>query len=263
MARLSTLALISIFLALPAGAQQPTDAKTHPNRTSPYNIGDSPGRFRGPDRRIKLFPLKAEAPLFDGSGRQIGTVKKPVMLNIGACKRMNVDGKGFAEYMWAWRSNAGSGWIPRSAFVDPPPFTIDTKRDPKPPREAKESLVIDAAKGTKLLKGLRHTNYKGDIPDSAGNKGEHYASRNPGPKDYVYLLAACPNVKNGGVARDSIPDGGRFVPALDKDGEPIRETMTMYKDGDFNLPVAVTFLYGRAEKSDTYGWLARANVGER
>jgi hypothetical protein len=65
------------------------------------------------------------------------------------------------------------------------------------------------------------------------------------------------------VARDSIPDGARFVPALDKDGEPIREKMTMYQGGNFNQPVAVSFLYKRAAKSNIYAWLARANVGER
>jgi hypothetical protein len=39
--------------------------------------------------------------------------------------------------------------------------------------------------------------------------------------------------------------------------------MTMYRDDDFNQPVSVTFLYGRAAGGDVYGWLARANVGER
>lgn len=39
--------------------------------------------------------------------------------------------------------------------------------------------------------------------------------------------------------------------------------MTMYRDGDFGQPVPVTFLYGRAANSDAYGWLARANVGDR
>jgi hypothetical protein len=227
-------------------------------------VGDAPGRVRGPDKRIKLFELKAEAPLFDGDGREIGKVKRPVRLNIGAGKRMDLDGKaGAEEYVWAWRTTAGSGWIARSALVDPPPFAIDTKRNPKPPRETKESLVINAAKGTKLLTGLRHTSGNGKIPSGAGNKGEHYAGRNPGAKDYVYLLFACPNVKGGGVACDSIADGGRFVPALDQDGKPISETMTMFKDGDFSKPVSVTFLYGRNKKGEIYGWLARANVGER
>ena len=93
--------------------------------------------------------------------------------------------------------------------------------------------------------------------------GRGSPGRNPGPKDYVYLLFACPNVQRGGVARDSIPDGGNFIPALDADGKPIVETMTMFKNGDFAQPVTVTFLYGRAEKGEMYGWLARANVGER
>lgn len=39
--------------------------------------------------------------------------------------------------------------------------------------------------------------------------------------------------------------------------------MTMYRVGDFSPPVPVTFLYGRAENGELYGWLARANVGER
>jgi hypothetical protein len=263
MARLAVFIAASFFLTLPAVAQPPSDSKTHPNRTSPYNIGDSPGRFRSPDHRKKFFSLKAETSLFDGGGREIGRVTKPVTLNIGACKRMNVDGKADAEFMWAWRSTAGSGWIARSAFIDPPPFEIDTKRDPKPPREAKELLTIHADKGTELLKGLRHTDFKGIIPDTGGNKGEHYAGQKPGPKNYVYLLFACPNVKNGGVARDSIPDGAGFVPAQDDAGKPITETMTMYRAGDFNQPVPVTFLYGRAENSNIYGWLARANIGER
>jgi hypothetical protein len=28
-------------------------------------------------------------------------------------------------------------------------------------------------------------------------------------------------------------------------------------------PLEVTFMYGRAEGGDVWGWLARANVGER
>jgi hypothetical protein len=39
--------------------------------------------------------------------------------------------------------------------------------------------------------------------------------------------------------------------------------MTMYREDDLNQPVRVTFLYGRAENGNLYGWLARANVGER
>jgi hypothetical protein len=79
----------------------------------------------------------------------------------------------------------------------------------------------------------------------------------------VYLLFPVPNVRRGGVAKDSLADGGRFVPALDDAGNPIAETMTMYRDGDLARPVSVTFLYGRAAGGDTSGWIARANVGER
>ena len=48
-----------------------------------------------------------------------------------------------------------------------------------------------------------------------------------------------------------------------KEHQPIVEVMTMYRDGDVNQPVEVTFLYGRAEGGEMWGWLARANVGER
>nr|CAA9294417.1 hypothetical protein AVDCRST_MAG63-4891 [uncultured Armatimonadetes bacterium] len=67
----------------------------------------------------------------------------------------------------------------------------------------------------------------------------HYAGRNPGPRNFIYLLFAVPNVRRGGVARDSIPDGGSFLPALDD-------------------------LYGRAPGGARrrYGWIARANVGD-
>ena len=70
-------------------------------------------------------------------------------------------------------------------------------------------------------------------------------------------------MQRGGVAKDSIPDGGQFIPALDENGKPITEVLTMYRNDDFNQPVPVTFLYGRAGNGKLYGWLARANVGER
>jgi hypothetical protein len=60
-----------------------------------------------------------------------------------------------------------------------------------------------------------------------------------------------------------MPNGSNFIPALDDNGKPIIEVMTMYRDDDLNQPVEVTFLYGRAEGGDMWGWLARANVGER
>ncbi len=249
--------------AAPTTATTGTTRLALPERTSRYNTGNAPGRHRGADGKIERFELKAEAPLYDGGGREFGRVSKPVLLNVGAGKRMDLDGKaGAEEYLWAWNTDAGSGWIARSAIVDPPAFAIDLDRNPKPPRQAERLLTIDAAAGTAKLKGLGHINSQGALP-RGGNKGEHYTGRNPGPLDFVYLLFACPNVQRGGVARDSIPNGGKFVPALDEAGAPITETMTMYRDGDFGKPEKVTFLYGRAENGEAYGWLARANVGEQ
>ncbi len=254
------IALLTVASLVPAQATQPA----LPARTSQYNVGNAPGRHRGPDGKIKRFELKGKAPLYHGGGGELGHVTKPVLLNVGAGKRMDLDGKpGAEEYVWAWKTDTGSGWIAHSAIVDPPPFAIDLGRNPKPPRESDKPMTIDAAKGTALLTDLRHTNSQGVIPTTGGNKGEHYAGRNPGAKDFVYLLFACPNVQRGGVARDSIPDGGKFFPALDEEGKPIVETMTMFRAGDFARPVRVTFLYGRAEAGKAYGWLARANVGER
>src|SRR5690606_17440878 len=104
---------------------------------------------------------------------------------------------------------------------------------------------------------LVHKNSKGELP-TGGNKGIHYAGRNPGTLDYVYLLRAVPNVQKGGTSKDSMPDGSMFVPALDENGHPITEVMTMYQNADLNKPVQVTFIYGRPMKSNTYGWIARA-----
>jgi len=237
-----------------------------PASTSRYNQGDAPGRYRGADGKIKQFALKAgEAPLYDGGGREIGRVNRPVMLNIGAAKSMDLDGKPGAEnYAWAWATNAGSGWIARNALVDAPPSDVDPKRNPKPPREAEKPLVIDAAGGREKLAKLRHVDSKGELrTGGGGNRGEHYAGRNRGDNDYVYLLFAAPNVRRGGVAKDSLPSASKFIPALDENSKPIAEVMTMYRDDDLNQPVEVTFLYGRAEDGATWGWLARANVGDR
>ena len=60
-----------------------------------------------------------------------------------------------------------------------------------------------------------------------------------------------------------MPDGSKFVAALDENGKPIVEVMTMYRDDELKQPVEVTFLYGRGEGGEMWGWLARANVGER
>src|SRR5690606_5100980 len=130
-----------------------------------------------------------------------------------------------------------------------------------PPGESKNILKIDARRGTLSLTGLVHTNSQGVLP-TAGNRGEHYSGRNPGALDYVYLLFAVPNVQKGGTAKDSMPDGSQFVPALDENGKMITEVMTMYRGGDWSKPVTVTFLYGRSASGTMYGWIARANVGE-
>lgn len=185
------------------------------------------------------------------------------MLNVGAFKSMTLQGAQAAQWFaWAWKTDAGlSGWIALEALIDPPDVKIDENRNPKPPKEAQGALVINAAAGLKKLHGLRHVNSLGIIP-SGGNRGEHYSSRNPSGVDYVYLLFAVPNVQRGGVAKDSIPDAGRFIQGLDEEGNPIIEIMKFYRDGDLDQPVEVAFLYGRAETGDAYGWLARANVGD-
>jgi hypothetical protein len=210
-----------------------------------------------------LFRLKREVPVFDGAGHEIGRARQPVMLNSGATKEMDLDGKGGPEtYVWGWRTEGGSGWVLRSALVNPPPVQSDPQRNPKPPREAKTPLTINSAAGREKLKGIRHVNSEGVIPPTGGNKGEHYAGRNPGPRDFVYLLFAVPNVRRGGMAQDSIPNGGKFIPAFDETGRLIQEVVTMYRDRDLKKPVPVTFLYGRVPGSDRYGWIARANVGD-
>ena len=265
--KISTIIPLLVLLLLCATVvnAQPTQATQPalPKSTSRYNVGNAPGRHRGPDRKIQRFELKGEPALFDGGGRPLGRMRQPVMINVGVGKRMDLDGKGgVEEYMWAWKTETGSGWVAREAIVDPPPFVIELQRNPKPPRESNQLLTVNAAGGTEKLKNLRHTNSQGVIPEG-GNQGVHYTGRNPGPTDYVYLLFACPNVQRGGVARDSIPDGGRFIPALDDDGKLIIETMMMFDGGDFSKPVSVTFLYGRPEHGEQYGWVARANIGER
>lgn len=259
--------LLIVLAAADSAGAPPTTAPSRklPTETSRYNQGNAPGRYRDANKKIKRFALKrADVPIFDGGGRAFGRVREPVMLNVGAFKRMDLDGTpGKEPYGWAWATDAGSGWIALDALVDPPTVQIDDARNPKPPRESDVPLTIDATRGTERLKNLRHVNSEGEIPTGGGNKGEHYAGRNPGPGDFVYLLFAVPNVQRGGVAKDSIPDGEKFVQALDEEGNLITETMTMYRDNDFNQPVQVSFLYGRAQDGDVYGWLARANVGER
>ncbi|HEV2294298.1 MAG TPA: hypothetical protein VGR35_10600 [Tepidisphaeraceae bacterium] len=213
----AVVAAASLALCVSALAQAPTSQPALPERTSRYNVGNAPGRHRGPDGKIKRFALEDETPLYDGGGREFGRVKDPVLLNVGAGKRMDLDGKpGLEEYVWAWKTEAGSGWINRSAIVDPPPFAIDQTRSPKPPREADKPLTINAARGTELLKDLRHTNSQGVIPTEGGNKGEHYAGRNPGPLDFVYILFACPNVQRGARRAIRSPTAGGSSPRWTK-----------------------------------------------
>ena len=264
--KLSAIAVLTVIsVAGDVAAAATATPAPLPAQTSKYNRGDSPGRSRDDKGKIKQFALKhGEAAIYDGGGREIGRVTKPVMLNIGADKRMDLDGKpGKESYAWAWATEDGSGWIARDELVNPPPPDAKSDRNPKPPREAETPLVIDAAAGREKLAKLRHTDSKGELPKGGGNRGEHYAGRNPGDRDYVYLLFACPNVQRGGTSKDSLPNGSKFISALDEKGRRIVEVMTMYRDGDLAQPVEVTFLYGRAEGGEMWGWLARANVGER
>ncbi len=177
-------------------------------------------------------------------------------------RRANFDRRGSSEiYHFAQRTGAGvAGWVRRSALVAPPPIRRDT-RNPAPPRVSRTPLLIDTAQGRRRLSGLRFVNSHGVIPKGGGNKGEHYGGRNPGSLDYVYQLFAVPNVRYGGVAKDSLPDGSLFFPALDERGRPIVETMTMYRGRDLRRPVRVTFIYGRPARTRRFGWIARANVG--
>lgn len=185
-----------------------------------------------------------------------------MLLNDGAVKTMDLDGRGPETYYWAWRSGTGSGWIEKSALTRPPRFDKDPhRRNPRPPQVSDETLPIDAEKGREKLAGLRFLNSKGEFPSRGGNKGDHYGGRHRGPNDYIYLLFAVPNVARGGAAKDSLADGSEFVQGLDEKGNPIRETMTMYRGRDREQPVRVTFIYGRAPRSRRYGWIARANVG--
>src|SRR5439155_18701491 len=257
-----TMLLISRAV-LAQSDEEPSGSSKLPARTSRYNVGNQTGRYRDANHHIRLFALKTgEAAIYDGAGREIGRVSKPVMLNAGAAKDLDLEDSGKKQsYAWAWATPAGSGWIARSALVDPPKVDVDPQRDPKPPRESDTPMLIDGAAGRQKLEGLRHINSKGVIPEG-GNHGTDYAGRHPGEQAYVYLLFACPNVVRGGMARDSLADGSKFIPALDEKDKPIVEVMTMYRDGDLSKPVRVTFLYGRGEGGDLYGWVARANMGE-
>lgn len=263
--------VLVVFTAVLANAQQRSSPPTVPGmaaplpaQTSRYNQGALPGRYRDEQGQMMRFQLKGITPLYHGGGQEIGRVVKPVLLNVGASKEMRVQGSDQKKtYTWAWNTDVGSGWIERDQLVDPPPIGAVADRNPRPPAEAEQSLVINAAAGRAKLSGLRHVNSQGVLPPGGGNKGKHYAGRQPGPRDFVYLLFAVPNVQRGGVAKDSIPDGGQFRPALDERGQEITEVMNFYRNEDLSQPVKVAFLYGRAEEGATWGWLARANVGER
>jgi hypothetical protein len=252
-----------VALAEPADDEPTSGGAKLPAQTSRYNRGNQPGRYRDAKKKLIYFVLKrGQASIYDGAGREIGKVTKPVLLNSGAAKDMDVDHSGTKQsFAWAWATEAGSGWIARSELANPPKPDIDPTRNPRPPRDSDQRLVIDAPTGRKKLEGLRFMNSQGTIKPS-GNHGADYGGRHPGNADYIYLCFACPNVIRGGMARDSLADGSRFVPALDEKAKPIVEVMTMYRDADMKKPVRVTFLYGRGDDGDLYGWIARANVGD-
>jgi hypothetical protein len=236
-------------------------------KTSEYNRGGFPIRVRDDETgKAKRFELNGPATVYDGVPRPIGTTRVgAVLLNDGAVKRMDPEGRGAELHYWAWRSGAGgSGWIPQSAFVHPPRFDKDPHgRNPRPPALSDHPLIIDAEHGRRQLAGLRFLTSKGEFPARGGNSGDHYGGRKKGSRDYIYLLFAAPNVARGGAAKDSLANGSEFFQALDERGRPIREAMTMYEGKNLNAPVRVTFVYGRGPRSRRYGWIARANVGRR
>lgn len=244
-----------------ARAASRASSRRLPDRTSRYNVGGVVPRVRNRAGGVD-FALRRPRPVFDGGGRKLAIARGPVNLNAGAVRWMNLDGRGGPElYVFAQRTGAGvAGWVGRRSLVSPPPLRRD-RRNPSPPSISRSPFVIDAARGRRRLSGLRFVNSHGVFAEGGGNKGEHYGGRNPGPLDYIYLLFAAPNVRYGGVAKDSVPHGSRFFAARGVDGRRIRETMTMYRGKDFRRPVRVTFLYGRAIGSRLYGWIARANVG--
>jgi hypothetical protein len=236
---------------------------TLPQRTSRYNVGGVSVRYHE-GRERKRFALRHSVAVRDGSGRALGSTERPVMLNRGAVKKMSLDGGESPEtFVWGWNVETDrgrlSGWLPRSALNNPPETGWNAEVNPEPPLEG-TPLEVDAEDAARKLSGLRFKNSRGEIP-RAGNQGTHYAGRNPGPLDFVYLCFNAPNVVRGGVAKDSIPDGGFFVPGLDDEGRPIRERVTMYRDGRLEEPVPVHFLYGRPDDAQTWGWMAQANVG--
>jgi hypothetical protein len=117
-------------MAAAAGAVQvappsatPGNGRELPARTSRYNVGDAPGRIRDESGRVARLAIKnGETPLLDGAGREMGRVRQPVLLNSGAVRKIAAAGKPEEVFVWAWRTEAGSGWIARSALVSPPPL---------------------------------------------------------------------------------------------------------------------------------------------
>lgn len=236
-------------------------------QTSRFNRGNVSGRYHDASGHRALFALRHEVAVRDGSGREFARVAEPVMLNRGAVKHMRVHGAADAEtYVWGWsmKTVSGdkrrcSGWIPRKALADPPEIGFDATLNPRPPREGRP-LEIDCDRATRKLRGLRFKDSKGHITRH-GKHGTDYAGRNRGPRNFVYLCFNVPNVTHGGVAKDSLPDGSRFVPGLDEQGKPIRERMTMYRGDHPAKAVPVHFVYGRSEDGTDWGWIAQANVG--
>lgn len=253
----------------------PKGAYENPVMTCKFNRGgsDLAGRIRDKAGRIIEFDLiNDKITLYDGSGRDVGKINEPVKLNKGTQKEMIINGK-VGTYVWAWSSNIvgggqeRSGWVDRDSLVSPPalvgkdsPFN---QSNPSPPAESSIPLKINANVGTAKLQGLIHRSSDGNIPLAGGNMGTDYGGRYPGPLNYVYLERAVPNVQNGGTSKDSMADSSWFIPALDKYGRQMTETVTMFIGGNENAPVNVTFIYGRPKDSPgNYGWIARANVGE-
>jgi len=79
------------------------------SKTSRYNVGGFPIRIRDEETgKVKLFRLKGPSPVYDGAGRLIGTTNVPaVMLNDGAVKTLDPEGRGPETHWWEWRSGAG------------------------------------------------------------------------------------------------------------------------------------------------------------
>jgi hypothetical protein len=225
------------------------------------------GRYKDGDGNDRFFELRREVAVRDGAGREFARVRGPVKLNRRAEKQLRVDGAHRPKtHVWGFsmRTVAGdlkrcSGWILREALADPPDIGFDPSVNPKPPGEG-APLVIDCDRATRKLSRLRFKDSKGKFP-KRGNNGKDYGGRNPGSHNYINLLFNVPNVVGGGVAKDTIPNGGLFVPALDRHGKPIRERMNMYRGRHRSKKVRVYFVYGRAEDGESWGWIAQANVG--